>query len=85
MEYELFALHNMLPNLLFLINLVTELGYPQEPVVIFEDNKALIEIIRRGIVSSGNTKHISQKYYYSKDLIENKIIKLRYCPSSLMV
>ena len=85
MEYELFALHNMLPNLLFLINLVNELGYTQEPVVIFEDNKALIQIIRRGSVSSGNTKHISQKYYYSKDLIENKIIKLRYCPSSLMV
>jgi hypothetical protein len=29
-------------------------GYPQEPVVIFEDNKALIDIIRRGNVSSGN-------------------------------
>ena len=85
MEYELFALHNLLPNLLFLINLVTELGYPQEPVVIFEDNKALIDIIRRGSVSSGNTKHIAQKYYYAKDLIENKIIKLRYCPSHLMI
>ena len=30
MEYELFALHNMLPNLLFLKEFLEELGYPQE-------------------------------------------------------
>ena len=85
MEYELYALHHLLPNLLFLIDLLTELGYPQEPVVIFEDNKALIDLIRRGRISSGNTKHINQKYYYARDLIQNKIISLRYCPSYLMI
>ena len=36
-------------------------------------------------MSSGNTKHINQKYYYARDLIQNKIISLRYCPSHLMI
>jgi hypothetical protein len=32
MEYELFALHNMLPSLLFLKDFLEELGYKQEPI-----------------------------------------------------
>jgi hypothetical protein len=55
MEYELFALHGMLPNLLFLYDLLNEIGYKQDPVTIFEDNKALIDLINRGKVSSGVT------------------------------
>ena len=85
MEYELFALHGMLPNLLFLYELLNELGYKQEPAIIFEDNMALIDLIKRGKVSSGVTKHISAKYYYSKDLIRRNIIQFKYCPTELMI
>ena len=85
MEYELFALHGMLPNLLFLYDLLNELGYKQAPVTIFEDNKALIDLIKRGKVSSGVTKHINAKYYYAKDLISRGIVKFQYCPTEWMI
>ena len=75
----------MLPNLLFLYDLLNELGYKQEPAIIFEDNMALIDLIKRGKVSSGVTKHISAKYYYSKDLISRNIIQFKYCPTELMI
>ena len=75
----------MLPNLLFLYDLLNELGYRLEPAIIFEDNMALIDLLKRGKVSSGVTKHISAKYYYSKDLIRRNIIQFKYCPTELMI
>ena len=85
LEYELFSLHTMLPNALFLHNLLDEMGFPQLPIIIFEDNKALIDAIKRGPISSGVTKHIASKYYYSKDLIAQGVIELRHCPTALMI
>ena len=42
---------------------------PQEPIMIFEDNFELIELIKRGPISTGVTKHIATKYYGSRDLM----------------
>jgi hypothetical protein len=85
MEYELFALHNMLPSLLFLKDFLEELGYKQEPIRIFEDNKSLIDLIKAGKKSSGVTKHINSKYYYSRELMEKGIITFIHCPSEYML
>ena len=85
LEYELFSLHSMIPNALFLGNLLEEMGFKRYPIIIFEDNKALIDAIKRGPISSGVTKHIASKYYYSRDLIIQGIIQLRHCPTALMI
>jgi len=85
MEYELFALHNMLPSLLFLKDFLEELGYKQEPIKIFEDNRSLVDLIKAGKKSSGVSKHISSKYYYSRELIEKKVITFVHCPSDYML
>ena len=85
MQYELQALHSMLSSPLFLRELLEEMGYPQGPIIIFEDNKALIDLIIRGKISTGVTKHISAKYYLAKDLITRGIILLRHCPTRLMI
>jgi hypothetical protein len=84
-EYELFAFHEMLPSPLFVVELLEEIGYPQQPILIFEDNKALIDLIRRGKISTGVTRHIHAKYYYGKDLLLRKIIEFRHCPTLLMI
>jgi len=49
--------------------LLEELGFPQQPIIIFEDNFGTIELI-----STGVTKHIAAKYYFSRDLIRSHII-----------
>jgi hypothetical protein len=85
MPYELDALHHMISGPIFIRELLDELGYKQGPILVFEDNKALIDLIRRGKVSTGVTRHIAAKYYYAKDLIAEGIIVLRHCPTRLMI
>jgi hypothetical protein len=85
MPYELDALHHMISGPLYIRELLEELGYKQGPVIVFEDNKALIDLIRRGKVSTGVTRHIAAKYYYAKDLIAEGLIVLRHCPTKLMI
>ena len=85
LEYELFAFHKMLPSALFLQDLLDELGYPQDAVMIFEDNKSLIDLLRRGKISSGVTRHIAAKYYYGKDLMTQGRVVIRHCPTLLMI
>ena len=58
---------------------------PQEPIMIFEDNFELIELIKRGPISTGVTKHIATKYYGSRDLMGRNIICFRHCPTYLMI
>jgi len=85
MDYELYSLHHMLPALLFLHELLEEIGFPQQPAIVFEDNRALIDLIRRGKISTGVTRHIAAKYYFARDLIIRKIIILKHCPTLLMI
>jgi len=85
MVYELYALHNGLPTALFLHELLTEIGFPQEPIIVFEDNKSLIDLLKRGKISTGATRHIAAKFYWAKDLILSKLITLRHCPTLLMI
>ena len=85
LEYELYSLNEALPSGLFLFNLLEELGFPQQPIIIFEDNFGTIELIKRGPISTGVTKHIAAKYYFSRDLIRRHIICFRHCPSYLMI
>ena len=85
MLYELDALHHMISGPIFIRELLNELGYKQGPVIVFEDNKACIDLIRRGKISTGVTRHIAAKYYYAKDLIFDGIIELRHCPTRLMI
>ena len=79
LEYELIALYEALPSGLFLYNLSEELGFPQEPIIIFEDKFGTIELIKRGPISTGVTKHIATKYYGARDLVGRNIICFRHC------
>jgi hypothetical protein len=45
----------------------------------------MIDLLRRGKVNSGATKHIAAKYYYARDLMKRGIIVFKYCPTLLMI
>lgn len=85
LEYELFEVHAMLPSLILLREVLEELGYKQDPIQIFEDNQGMIDLLRRGKVNSGATKHIAAKYYFARDLMKRGIIVFRHCPTLLMI
>ena len=53
-------------------------------MVIQEDNQAAISIAKHPQYH-GRTKHISIKFHYVREQVENGTVKLEYCPSSDMI
>jgi DNA-directed RNA polymerase subunit L len=45
------------------------------------DDQSTISLITNGIINE-RLKHIDVKYRFIHDLIKNKIIKLKYCPTN---
>ena len=42
------------------------------------DNKSAIEI-SKNLVQHGRSKHIDMKYYFLRDYVKQKVVKLQYC------
>jgi len=45
------------------------------------DNQSTISLISNGVINK-RSKHIDVKYRFIHDLVKNKIIKLKYCPTN---
>ena len=58
--------------------LLKELGYPQETVVIYEDNEACINLSKNP-QEYKRTRHIQVKYHFIRSLVQQNKIKLEYC------
>ena len=79
-------LHHCLPAVLWLRMLLSELVFPQERAsIIYEDNQSVLDIMVRGQVSSGVSRYIEAKYYYTKDLIAKGLVRLIHCSTNLMI
>ena len=61
-----------------------DFGIPQKPTVIKEDNQGTIAIAQNPVYHS-RTKHIEIKHHYVRETIQNKHIKLEYCPTKEMI
>eukprot|EP01031_Cornospumella_fuschlensis_P028156 gene28156-33997_t len=62
-----------------------EQGYVMGPATIFQDNQASIAMAKRGLTSSGNSRHIKIRYFFVKDLIDSKEVKLEYLSTESMI
>ena len=54
-----------------------------DDILIYADNQASIALSNRE-GNHGRTKHFEVRYLYMQDLIERKMLKLEYCPTSEM-
>jgi hypothetical protein len=84
-ESELIALHEGLAKVVWLQELLGELGYSYGPSVLFQDNKSTITLAEQGASSSGKSKHISVRYFYVKQLIDAKQVTVEYPPTEAMI
>jgi hypothetical protein len=57
-----------------------ELGFPQDTVVIHEDNQACLALVKNP-EDHKRTKHIQVKYQVLRNYVEQKKIKFQYCPT----
>ena len=56
----------------------------QEAVTIFEDNQSTISMTKNPQFH-GRTKHISIKNHFVGELVDEKAVELKYCPTENMV
>ncbi len=53
-------------------------------IVIYADNQRAIKLVNNSIFQK-RTKHIVVKYHYTRDLISQRVIKLKYRPTAEMI
>lgn len=83
-EAELIAVSAAAQEAAHLKFLLEELGFPQQPIVIYEDNQPCIKIAENPITSS-KTKHIARRYFYVREAIAQKIVELKGIDTGNMV
>jgi hypothetical protein len=80
-ESEYVALFEAGTEAVFLSNLLFELGFECcKPVRVNEDNQSVIHMVH-GRGKFHKSKHINIKYHYTKELIKDGVIEVRYCPT----
>ena len=79
---ELIAFATTLEEVMWLKNLLEELGFKQEAITMEQDNTSTMNLIEKGPSSAGRTKWMNVKHFWVSEHIENGIIKLRYVPSA---
>ncbi|MEY4030953.1 MAG: hypothetical protein RJA90_2234 [Bacteroidota bacterium] len=77
-ESEYVALTPALQDCIWAVNLLNELGFQQEPVVIKEDNEACIALANNP-QSSKRTRHIQVRYHWVREKLEEKFAVLESC------
>jgi hypothetical protein len=61
-------------------------GCDIEHNIILRDNQSSMKLEQNGKASSGKrTRHFDIKYFYITDLIENKEVTIKYCPTDSMI
>ena len=69
----------------YLHKLLNELQFNNGlPITINEDNQSAI-CLSKSIMNHGKSKHISIKYHFVRDIINQKIIVVQYCPTEKML
>lgn len=84
-ESELVGLTESLTPVIWLRNFLCALGYSMEASTVHQDNQSTIMLADKGRSTSQRTRHMNIKYFYVKDYLERKEIKIKYTPTEDMV
>ncbi len=83
-EAEYMALASATQEGVWLQKILEDFGEPTVPIVIHEDNQAAIAMTKNPQYH-GRAKHVSIKYHFVRDLVEQNKVKMVYCPSEDMI
>jgi len=84
-ESEYKAIYNGAKAITGYRQFLEEIGFDQsEPSIIFNDNAAANAMVKQEF-SSSKTRHIQIRFHYIKEKVKEGTIKVKYCPTNLMV
>ena len=78
-EAEYIAVGSCCSQLLWVKKLLNDYGITQDTMVVYCDNSNVIDISKNPVQHS-MTKHIEIRYHFIRDLVERKIVALKYIP-----
>ena len=85
-EAELVGASDYLPYNLWLIMFMSKQGYEIKDNLLYQDNQSAILMLKNGRNScTRNSRHINIIYFFVKDRIDKKEIRVEYCPSLIML
>ena len=76
---EIIALCDAVEELIYIRNLLEELGIKIDPIIQV-DNQPAIDTMKNQKLVKGN-KHIMLRYHFVKDYVKKGMVKLKYVPS----
>jgi hypothetical protein len=83
-EAEYQAISEGAKEALWLKNFLTELGcHPKAPIALWNDNTGAVALAHDPL-HHARTKHIDIKYHFIRDLIERRIVALKYMSTEHM-
>ena len=84
-EAEYIALCRAAQETVWLRNLLRDVGFSQaEPTTVREDNQGAIALAKNP-KDHPRTKHVDVKYHYTREVIDKRLMKVDYIPTSDMV
>lgn len=73
------------PSLLWTKNFLQSQGYDTGPAQVHQDNQSTIVLANKGRSTTNRTRHVSIRYFFVKDRIESKDIKVVYTGTEKMI
>ena len=78
-EGEIVGVDDILPQVLWTNHFMRAQGYGSKETVVYQDNKSAILLENNGKLSSSKrTKHINVRYYFVKDCVERKELRIEF-------
>jgi len=85
-ESELVSAAEYLPYTLWFRYFMESQRYKTDKNVLYQDNKSAILMEINGWNScTGNSRHIDIRYFWIKDRVDNKEVKVEYLPTHIML
>ena len=84
-EAELIGLTDFITWVLWAQNFLEEQGYPPEPVVAYQDNTAVKDILKRGPTAQQRTRHLTIRHHFVGDLMKKNQVVIEYCETEKML
>ena len=84
-EAEIYALNELATEIVFAVSIMEDLGFPQDVVILEEDNQPAIELLNNPDKNfAERSKHIAVRADYVRGQLENKKMRLLHVPTDQM-
>ena len=85
-EADYIALSIATTEIVYLRRLLQDLGFKQsEPTLVYEDNMSAIKMVTSPQLNHQTTKHVRVKYHYTRQMVKEQVVRIRYVPTDRMV